>query len=797
MTTAPGAHAGGKRTGSAKCSRFAAESSGFEATLRSAVRSTCLCFLVASILGVARSASAQPTAGTTPSTSGEVRLNDPEIIAPAVLQAEISSPPDVREPVDIVLELLINPAGEVTSARAIKGPETLRKYTESAAFQFRFTPALHHGKPVASKIHFLVHLEPVLAEEVTPRETEPSPAMPPAAKAPRQKAHVQEVEVTVTGQRNVQVSTRITRFEAREIPGTFGDPLRAVESNPGVTPIYTGVPFFFIRGAPPGNVGYYVDGIRIPLLYHALLGPSVIHPGLIDHVDIYRGAAPARFGGNAGATVSAESRGPLARAGGEGNLRVFDVGGLVEQPLANGRLHVMAGGRYSYTALIASLLSGATLEYWDYQGRISYDLDRANRLTITSFGAFDKFESGNSENLYGGGLQFHRIDLREDYTGTRTRARIAATFGSDRTSTSEGFIKTPSFNSRSYFEYQASRELTLNAGHEAQVADYSLKVPSTVSGFDVLRALFPTRRDLTAGVFAEVAWTPIPLLTLTPGVRADSFRSGPYTKSSADARFAAVFAPTRYLKAIQSIGTSHQPPGFVPQIPGAQIGTLKGGLQRSIQASSALSLDVATQFTATVTAFEARYSNLVDPVSQYRTFDLTTIDPDALVNNRSQGRSYGIEVEIRRPMTHRLGGFIAYTFSRSERVDAGHSSLSGYDRPHVFQAALGYDLGRNWRAGARLMAYTGLPARQQLRDESYVYIYDGERRAPSFYRLDARLEKRWPFSAKGYWAVVFEMLNATLSQEVTALTCSAQRRCFSETSGPVSIPSVGLEVYAY
>jgi hypothetical protein len=42
------------------------------------------------------------------------------------------------------------------------------------------------------------------------------------------------------------------------------------------------LPFFFVRGAPPGNVGYFLDGVGIPLLYHAFLGPQVIHPALIS-----------------------------------------------------------------------------------------------------------------------------------------------------------------------------------------------------------------------------------------------------------------------------------------------------------------------------------------------------------------------------------------------------------------------------------------------------------------------------------------------------------------------------------
>ena len=62
------------------------------------------------------------------------------------------------------------------------------------------------------------------------------------------------------------------------------------------------------------------------------------------------------------------------------------------------------------------------------------------------------------------------------------------------------------------------------------------------------------------------------------------------------------------------------------------------------------------------------------------------------------------------------------------------------------------------------MAYSGLPARQQFSEGSGVYIYDGRMRAPAFYRVDARLEKRWPFSAKGYWAVVFEISMGRLTR---------------------------------
>src|SRR5688572_4455728 len=58
--------------------------------------------------------------------------------------------------------------------------------------------------------------------------------------------------------------TSLDGREARQMPGAFGDAFRAIEALPGVTPIASGVPYFFVRGAPPGNTGYFIDGVRVP-----------------------------------------------------------------------------------------------------------------------------------------------------------------------------------------------------------------------------------------------------------------------------------------------------------------------------------------------------------------------------------------------------------------------------------------------------------------------------------------------------------------------------------------------------
>ncbi len=95
----------------------------------------------------------------------------------------------------------------------------------------------------------------------------------------------------------------------------------------------SGLPFFFVRGAPPGNNGYFIDGIRIPLLYHVGAGPSVIHPGLVERVDFYPGGYPARYGRFAGGILSGETKRPAEELHGEGNIRLFDAGALLETRL--------------------------------------------------------------------------------------------------------------------------------------------------------------------------------------------------------------------------------------------------------------------------------------------------------------------------------------------------------------------------------------------------------------------------------------------------------------------------------
>jgi TonB family protein len=718
----------------------------------------------------------------------DTSLGDSGISPPRPLHTTVDTPEEPRHRVVVLLELLIDAEGHVEQARLLDGPEPFARAAVEAAARFSFEPARQRGRTTAARIRFLVRFEPKELIATPPAPTSQTQragknSLPPTATG------TAPLEVVVTAMRPAYTTGTITRSEAREIPGTFGDPLRAIESSTGVTPIFSGVPFFFVRGAPPGNVGFFLDGIRVPLLYHAVLGPSVIHPALIDHVELNRGAAPPRFGRYAGAIVSAETRPPLERMGGEANVRVFDAGALVETPFANGRGHALVGGRYSYTGLLVSLLSAAKLQYWDYQTRVDYATSRHGRIGIFAFGAYDHFAAQDGTVERGGGLQFHRVDLRYDIDEARTKTRIAFTTGYDRTGSPSGALKDQLFAVRGLTQHRLHQNVSLSYGSDVMVDRFALQIDRATAEAPDIDALFPNRTDVQGSVFTELNYTPTEWIALAPGLRVDAYRIAGSTATAVDPRFSTTLRPNRTLYTAYTIGVGNQPPNFVPQVPAATIGTLKGGLQRAFSMSTTVGANLPYDFGVAVTGFRAEYYNLLDPIGRDKdwSFDRNNL------SHRERGMAYGVELEVRRSMTRRIGGFLSGTFSHTERSSGDRESLSAFDRPIVLSAALGFELGYRIRAGARLAYYSGIPG-HVFGDKGPRF--EGSMRSSPYYRADLRLERRWPIAGRGYWAVVAEMLNATMSKEITARNCGTLK-CTDEVSGPIAIPSIGLEIYSY
>lgn len=626
--------------------------------------------------------------------------------------------------------------------------------------------------------------------------------------APAREPETDEtLEVSVRGETRPPGSASLSPREVRTMPGAFGDPFRAIEALPGVTPMASGVPYFFVRGAPPGNVGYTLDDIEIPLLFHVGAGPGVVHPSLIRDVDLHPGGYPARYGRFSGGMVTATTAAPRAEAHGEANIRVFDAGALVEAPWAEGRGTALVAGRYSYTAAILSLVSpDVELGYWDYQARASYDVTRDDRLSVFAFGSGDTLADASEdpdELLFD--TTFHRIDLRYDRAfPDEGGLGLRVLFGADENRGEGGrLIEGFKLGARMTVERRLSDDVLFRAGTDVAVDRYEtefilhpclagLECPDVVRDVALtsdqldltLSELFPSRTDLETGVWTDLVLDLGAGSTLVPGLRVDLYTSQGEAAVGVDPRLSMRVAAGGDVYLVPSVGIAHQLPGFLPG-PGFQVAGIRGGLQRSVQSSWGVESDLPLDISGRVTVFRNVTFGLTDPLGTTRGAGLG-VDR---FTNRSTGETLGLEVFLRRPITRTIGGFFSYTLSRSTRTFEGTSLPSAYDRTHVLSAALSYDLGRRWTAGTRTVFYTGFP-------EDEVNIFRDREAAPQrtlpFFRLDLRLAKDWIIAERYRVALVFEILNALFRSEVFDVECYPEE-CRSRTIGPVTIPSIGVE----
>jgi hypothetical protein len=594
------------------------------------------------------------------------------------------------------------------------------------------------------------------------------------------------LEVEVHAEKAPPSVSSLSRGEVREIPGAFGDPFRAIDTLPGVTPIVSGLPYFYVRGAPPGNVGYFLDGVRVPYLFHIAIGPSVVNPAMVDKVDLYSGGYPAEYGRYAGAVVAASTTGPRDDWHGEGNVRVFDAGGMVEGGFDAGRGTVLLGGRYSYTAAIFSLLSpGTQLDYRDFQARVTYDLTPRDRVGVFAFGSYDLLAgSQNGVSTVVFGSEFYRVDARYDRKlEDDGRLRLGVTGGFEQTHVvAERNARDTLFGTRVEVVQPLRPNVTVRTGADLEVDGYTadtLRFSDPDNPYtQEYNALFPARTDVAWSARGDVVWKVVPHVEVTPGVRLDLFRSGDASATSVDGRLALNVEALPHVRLLHAIGLAHQPPSFILPLPGLAVGSLQNGLQSAVQSSAGVEVELPKVATATVTLFDDVFLNMSDMLAAQPTAQLTVSELLKPSEPRSLGSAYGIEVYIRRRLTQKLGGFLSYTLSRSIRSAGRYTFPAAFDRTHVLNTALAYDLGRGWRAGGRFTFYTGAPTVSSLSAPS-----SNPPRYPNFYRIDLRVEKRWSLGGSRWISAVAEGLNVTLQSEVVG----------GQQVGPITIPSVGIE----
>jgi hypothetical protein len=271
-----------------------------------------------------------------------------------------------------------------------------------------------------------------------------------------------------------------------------------------------------------------------------------------------------------------------------------------------------------------------------------------------------------------------------------------------------------------------------------------------------------------------------------------------------DPKLAARIALSRDVSWISTFGITDQEPSYVVPIPGVIVSS-PTGFQKVYQLASGIEALLPWSLDAKLTAF----FNLDRHVSDFVSGCGQLLDCGSV--SSVDGRTYGLELLIRRPLWKRLGGWLAYTLSRAERYIGNVPYLSPFDRTHHLSAVLQYDFGHGVRAAVRASYYTGRPdfpslgfatprsptigfGPGQIPTIAFGPGQIGQHRLPSYARIDFRAEKRWQLGQSQWIAAVVEFFNATLAKEAVAFRCDLFKGiCTASEVGPIALPSIGLE----
>lgn len=571
------------------------------------------------------------------------------------------------------------------------------------------------------------------------------------------------------------VKHTLSADEVRTTPGTMGDPLRAIANLPGAvrTPLDAG--WLIVRGGDPRDTGVYIDGVRVPLIYHLGGFTSVIHPGFVDHVDFFPGGQSARYGRSTAGVVDLTTRAPSDRVearaganiilagaylsvpvraraaaaeprtwtpgswqpGGSESTPVWVPGSWSAPPVPGERVGGFAAGfRRSYLDAIMRSIPSITDEqaaiaprFWDWQARGDASLPLGD-VRVTGFGFVDSLDgsTGEGQQIV---VKFNCQQVQGDWQGTA--------FGKP------ALIRPyMSYDLRQVTISAVDRQedrLLISAGTRAELQDdgagplgYSAGVDLTVDNLQLAFNDVPRSGWIgSPEAYADVRFGQSSKLVL--GLRTDTeliTDQLPRFALSPRASFVRPISAALNLRA--DAGMYHQPPAAE-----LLIGPPEG---------SALRLEYSWGGGGGATWKKGPVNIDLDAFGR-KTENLTQYDADGSLG-QGEGLAFGVET-MTRLTTGRFAGWLSLSWTRSLRREETTTPWTPaiYDQPLTLVLVGSEDLGKAWSLSSRFRFASGFPAPADetataydvLRSEAVPLTRDSNGRLPAFHALDVKISR--------------------------------------------------------
>jgi len=754
----------------------------------------------------------------------ELLQTDPARVAPKVIELPDIVLPAGSPPIEAVEATIVVSADGVATLESSDAPPEIAAVIAEVLSRARFAPATADGVAVPARVRVRLVVAAAPPEPIRDVTTEVDDTDVDAGVVDDEEiaSPVSAYEAVAITQPIPPTARRLEIEEMRDVPGAFGDPFRVLDTLPGVVPIFGGLPYVYVRGAPPAATVYFYDDIAVPQLFHFGLLAAVVHPAMLGDLLFYPSVAPARFGRKSGGVFGAE--GPESandRLSGEVELRLLDVSGMLNIPLSGGG-RVLAAARYGYPGLAASIfVDNFTLAYWDYQLRVDLPVGAHDRFQFAWFGSYDNAGERGKEIT----ITFHRAEVRLMRELRTLQVGAAMQLGFDQTAASDdGFsVGGVRFGPRFWLTYKPSNAVRLRVGGDMLATAGEVKTGNGTDGEqpsvdpppidpnappvdpqpdggggrdgDPIERADPLAQQVKGrnmiGVYAELNLHPTPPWEFGLGVRGDLWTTGSTEEHAVEPRATLTFHPDDVSDVYVATGLAYQPAVFPIPIPGLADIVLDNGLQRAAQLEGGYRTDFGDELRLETSVFFNHYTGLLFlNVAFDCDGDSTDADCDKDGFPRSTSNAYGLEVFLKRGSHHRVSGWLSYTFGGATATGpTGRDFVPETDVRHFGNAVVQFDLGRNWKFGLRAFFRTG---RVSFDSSSF----DPDRRLPGYARLDAMISNRWP-TRWGHMRLSLEWFNTTFSREPIGFRCGEINEvpagtCSVDYAPAIVIPNIGL-----
>ena len=581
-------------------------------------------------------------------------------------------------------------------------------------------------------------------------------------------------EVTVAAapptSREVGVSSQATLGSAaiQDLRGiATDDPMRAVQTLPGVV---TGDDFqaeFSVRGSAFRHVGLVIDDTPSPLLLHAVRGRddtgslAMVNADLLDRASLLSGPHTQRHGEWIGATLEFGLRsGSRDRAHVRGTVSGTSTAVVLEGPLGRaGRGAWLFSVRKSYVDWLIRKLDPeiiSTIGFTDAQSKFTIDLGRRQQLNLVFTGGeaiYREPETSVANGLHKAVSTGGLASLAWSYIGdaVTVRQRVSLTTSRFTNTGLRGQALGRGVTTMAMWRADASRAFgtrwLLEGGAHATHTDLDQTLSRYRTSGSSLRLI--ASRTLDGSRRTVAAWGQTTLRGSTSGFvmgarvvqadRPDDTWVAPWVL--AEHRIGRVTARL-------SAGQSRQlPPLEVLQAnPAEPIAT-----ERARGVDGSLEVGLGRSGRVQLTTFHRRESDILRPLGEERVAGGVGIgDADfPIAASRLDGTSRGVDVLVQRlasPGAAGLTGWVAYTWAHTKYTDrVSTEQFDGdYDQRHTINVFLQQRLSFRSAVNAKLRLGSNVPLVGYFRGDTSSLFLGTTRnqvRLPWYVRLDLRANR--------------------------------------------------------